>query len=233
MTLMATALYLLLDRDTGEVSFASAGHPPPLVIEREGQPRFLEGGAVGAARHGRPRVVHRRHGPDRARRDARALHRRPGRAPRHVAGRPPGPAGHGGARWPTASSATCATRCSRACSGAMRPADDVAVLARAARARAAGQVAGCACPPIPLRWPSCGSRLGRFLDAAGARLRGAIRDHPHRVRGRDERDRARLRSRRRGVRASRPVATGRGARHGARQRHAGASAAAERSRAAA
>ena len=29
---MATVLYLVLDRETGEVSFSAAGHPPPLVI---------------------------------------------------------------------------------------------------------------------------------------------------------------------------------------------------------
>ncbi|MBA3305008.1 MAG: SpoIIE family protein phosphatase [Thermoleophilaceae bacterium] len=40
---MATALYLILDRDTGEVVFSSAGHPPALVVTREGS-HFLEGG---------------------------------------------------------------------------------------------------------------------------------------------------------------------------------------------
>jgi anti-sigma regulatory factor (Ser/Thr protein kinase) len=40
---MATALYLVLDRETGEVAFASAGHPPPLVLTPEGT-SFLEGG---------------------------------------------------------------------------------------------------------------------------------------------------------------------------------------------
>jgi len=48
---MATVLYLVLDRETGEVSFTSAGHPPPLVLSRRG-PDFLEGGRsvpVGAA----------------------------------------------------------------------------------------------------------------------------------------------------------------------------------------
>jgi PAS domain S-box-containing protein len=48
---MATVLYLVLDRETGQVSFTSAGHPPPLILSREG-PRFLEGGRsvpVGAA----------------------------------------------------------------------------------------------------------------------------------------------------------------------------------------
>ena len=48
---MATVLYLVLDRDNGKVTFTSAGHPPPLVLEPDG-PRFLEGGRsvpVGAA----------------------------------------------------------------------------------------------------------------------------------------------------------------------------------------
>jgi PAS domain S-box-containing protein len=40
---MATALYLVLDRENGEVTFASAGHPPPLVLTPEGT-SFLEGG---------------------------------------------------------------------------------------------------------------------------------------------------------------------------------------------
>ena len=42
--LMATALYMLLDRDTGQVWFASAGHPPALVVSRDSEPRYLEGG---------------------------------------------------------------------------------------------------------------------------------------------------------------------------------------------
>jgi PAS domain S-box-containing protein len=40
---MATVLYLVLERETGEVSFASAGHPPPLVLAPDGV-SFLEGG---------------------------------------------------------------------------------------------------------------------------------------------------------------------------------------------
>jgi PAS domain S-box-containing protein len=48
---MATVLYLVLDRETGEVAFSAAGHPPPLVIAPDGA-RFLEGGRsvpIGAA----------------------------------------------------------------------------------------------------------------------------------------------------------------------------------------
>jgi PAS domain S-box-containing protein len=48
---MATVLYLVLDRETGEVSFSAAGHPPPLVIG-PGGPHYLEGGRsvpIGAA----------------------------------------------------------------------------------------------------------------------------------------------------------------------------------------
>jgi PAS domain S-box-containing protein len=52
--LMATVLYLVLDRETGDVTFASAGHPPPLVLAEDGA-RFLDGGRsvpVGAAEPG-------------------------------------------------------------------------------------------------------------------------------------------------------------------------------------
>jgi PAS domain S-box-containing protein len=48
---MATVLYLTLDRETGEVTFSAAGHPPPLLLTPDG-PYFLEGGRsvpIGAA----------------------------------------------------------------------------------------------------------------------------------------------------------------------------------------
>ncbi|HEY1276297.1 MAG TPA: SpoIIE family protein phosphatase [Thermoleophilaceae bacterium] len=48
---MATVLYLVLDRETGHVTLTSAGHPPPLVLGHH-DPYFLEGGRsvpVGAA----------------------------------------------------------------------------------------------------------------------------------------------------------------------------------------
>jgi PAS domain S-box-containing protein len=48
---MATVLYLVLDRETGELTFSAAGHPPPLLLAPDGA-RFLEGGRsmpIGAA----------------------------------------------------------------------------------------------------------------------------------------------------------------------------------------
>ncbi|HEX5980215.1 MAG TPA: SpoIIE family protein phosphatase [Thermoleophilaceae bacterium] len=40
---MATLLYLVVDSNLRTVRFASAGHVPPLVVDPDGQPRFLEG----------------------------------------------------------------------------------------------------------------------------------------------------------------------------------------------
>jgi anti-sigma regulatory factor (Ser/Thr protein kinase) len=40
---MATVLYLVLDRETSEVIYTSAGHPPPLVVAPDGA-AFLDGG---------------------------------------------------------------------------------------------------------------------------------------------------------------------------------------------
>ena len=41
---MATMLFLVMDPDTGEFVFASAGHLPPLEVTRPGGSRFLDGG---------------------------------------------------------------------------------------------------------------------------------------------------------------------------------------------
>jgi PAS domain S-box-containing protein len=40
---MATLLYLVVDSDLTTVRFASAGHVPPLVVDPDGEPRFLAG----------------------------------------------------------------------------------------------------------------------------------------------------------------------------------------------
>ena len=49
---MATVLYLALDRDTGEVHFASAGHPPPLLLDR--RRRHASSRAAARCRSARP-----------------------------------------------------------------------------------------------------------------------------------------------------------------------------------
>jgi PAS domain S-box-containing protein len=50
-SVVGTALLLMLDRETGELTYTSAGHPPPLVLGPDGA-EYLEGGRsmpVGAA----------------------------------------------------------------------------------------------------------------------------------------------------------------------------------------
>jgi anti-sigma regulatory factor (Ser/Thr protein kinase) len=41
---MATLIYATFDPHTTELRFASAGHPPPLIVSPDGATRFLEGG---------------------------------------------------------------------------------------------------------------------------------------------------------------------------------------------
>jgi PAS domain S-box-containing protein len=54
---MATVVYLVLDRETGELSFSAAGHPPPLVLAPDG-PHFLEGGRSVPIGASDPAVFH-------------------------------------------------------------------------------------------------------------------------------------------------------------------------------
>jgi serine phosphatase RsbU (regulator of sigma subunit)/anti-sigma regulatory factor (Ser/Thr protein kinase) len=41
---MATIAYLILDVDSGAIEYSLAGHPPPLVLRMDAEPRFLDGG---------------------------------------------------------------------------------------------------------------------------------------------------------------------------------------------
>lgn len=78
---MATLVVMLLDPETGDLRYANAGHPPPLVATADGMTLFLEDavsvplGAVGNAEYSEASVTmaQRFHfGP---------LHRWPGRGP--------------------------------------------------------------------------------------------------------------------------------------------------------
>ena len=44
---MTTMAYAELDVATGDLRYACAGHPPPLSISADGEPRFLWGGRSG------------------------------------------------------------------------------------------------------------------------------------------------------------------------------------------
>ena len=159
---MATVLYLVLDRETGEVSYSSAGHPPPLVLAAGRRRASSRAGArCRSARPTRSRFREAR-ATLAAGRDAAALHRRARRAPRHAAGRPARPARAvaGGAR-----AASSSELCDEVLAG---------VLARATPAttsrcwRCALEPAGAGrlrsrCPPIPPRWGGCAGGSARFL----------------------------------------------------------------------
>jgi PAS domain S-box-containing protein len=43
-TQMATLIYLVVDAADGEVRWVNAGHPPPLLLDGDERPRYLEGG---------------------------------------------------------------------------------------------------------------------------------------------------------------------------------------------
>ena len=213
---MATVLYLVLDRETGEVSFASAGHPPPLVLAPDG-PHFLEGGRsvpIGAVDPARVPRGQRRAA---ARRLAAALHRRPGRAPRRAA------RASASTRWPRrpvrpgASSRRSATRVLAGVLGEREPGDDVALLAVRPRPVAAERSAS-RCPPSRSRCRACAAGW-RASCTRRAPRRGDLRDHAHGLRGGRQRDRARLRARRRHLRGRGEPRRRRARGDGARPRH--------------
>ena len=213
--LMATALYLLLDRDTGQLWFASAGHPPALVITREGESRFLEGGrsvplgTSDIAYHEAEATIERGstvflYTDGLVERRDTSLDDRLAQLAT-VAGIAGGELGD---------------VCDQILGGLLggkRPSDDVALLALRPEPPTAGSLE-LALPADPAALAQLRQRIGRFLDASGADETRAVRDHAGRVRGGDERDRARLRPQRGRVPARRHDPRRRVRGRGARQR---------------
>ena len=100
---MATLGYAVLDSHSREITYSMAGHPPPLIIPADGEPRFLRSpasapiGAVAAPRY-EDREVTRLGESVFETGVAAPLHRRAGRAPRPHARGGDDRAGRRGAR---------------------------------------------------------------------------------------------------------------------------------------
>jgi hypothetical protein len=213
---MATVLYLVLDRETGEVAWSAAGHPPPLVIAPDGA-RFLEGGRsvpIGAADPAVFReatailppgsslllytdgLVERRDEPLEERLNelaeaAAAAGDELGELCEHVIA---------------------------AMLGDADPGDDVALLAVRPVPVAETEISLTlpAEPGLPRTAPAAAGSLPARDRRDRAR---AVRDHAHDLRGGRQRDRARLRAgRRRPTRSDGPLRGGRAHRDGARHR---------------
>ena len=157
-------------RADGHRALPAAGprHGPALVRQRRAPARpgdrprrraaLPRGRALRAAGHVRHRLPRGR-GHDRARLDRVPVHRRAGRAARHRAGRPAGPAGHRGRHRRTASWATSATRSWAGCWAASAPATTWRCW-RCDPSRPPPARWSCGCRPTPPRWPSCASGSG-------------------------------------------------------------------------
>ena len=163
---MATVLYLVLDRETGEVTFSAAGHPPPLAA-RAGRRALPRGRALDADRRGRPGRVPRGDRRGAARLDAAALHRRPRRAPRRAARGQPRRARRGGGRGRGRPREALRPRARRPCCPSSSRATTWRCW-RCGRRRSAAEALRLSLPAEPESLALLRRRLERFLHAAGA-----------------------------------------------------------------
>ena len=157
----ATLVYAIVDPAAHEVRYASAGHPPPLLVDVEGETRFLESArgvpldrALGHVYTDADRTAARG-------RDARALLRRRDRAPRRDARRR-----HGAARGRRLRRRSAGAR--SAVHGAAR---DALRRARPA-ARRRGPARRARPPADGSRRCGCGSRRGRTSSGSCAKRCG-------------------------------------------------------------
>ena len=169
---MATLLYAVVDPTTGGCASRTPGHPPPLVV-RAGRRGALARGSAGAAarRAAVRRATARREPTLEPGDDARALHRRPGRAPRRAARRAGSSALRGAGRGvPASPTQLCDALCTERLVPTRRPRDDVAVLAAPHRA---GR--GDACDAAPAAEPEALAQCGACC-AAGCASPARARD---------------------------------------------------------
>ena len=170
---------------------ASAGHPPPLMMDGDGEPRLRRDARLGSAGGGALRAYEELEPDARAGRRAGALHRRAGRAPRRVARRRARAAAAA-----VVSAGREARHCATRIIGAMLP-------QRAARRRRGAAGGARAAPPDDPLEPPSGRRGDDPAHAPRARALAATRPAPRErtsrrsslacLGGLCERDRARLR----------------------------------------
>jgi len=164
---MATAVLLMVDRRSGEITYTNAGHPPPLILDREGA-RFLEGGRSVPLGASDSAVFHQ--GSARLSDSATLLLYTDGLVERRgegLAERLDQLADAAVAARPDAGLEDLCDALLGSAFATERPRDDVALIAVRAEPLDANRVT-VTLPAEPTAIAQLRRRLGRFLDSAGA-----------------------------------------------------------------